>query len=91
MQASLFDKTFRDGEGNFIIVQPPNLPLLVGVGSTLLKEFVFTSGNVYTALDAISLGALFAWAWMELFDGVNYFRRSLGAIVLIGIVALRIQ
>ncbi len=37
-------------------------------------------------LDVVANGSLFTWAWMELFQGVNYFRRSLGLIVLIGII-----
>ncbi len=30
--------------------------------------------------------ALAAWAWLELTDGVNLFRRALGAAVLVGLV-----
>jgi len=32
---------------------------------------------------------LFTWAWQELFEGVNYFRRALGLVVLIGCIASR--
>jgi hypothetical protein len=89
MSATRFDKIFHDDRGNLVIGQPPNLPILVWGASTLLK-FVFTSGNIYLILDTISFGALFTWAWLELFDGVNYFRRGLGLIVLIGVIASRI-
>ena len=88
MENSLFDKTFRDSEGNIVIAQPPNLPLLVGITATLLKLIV-KSGNIQTGLDAIAFGCLFTWAWQELFEGVNYFRRSLGLLVLIGVIASR--
>ena len=87
-QDSLFDKTFRDSKGDITIAQPPNLPLLVWIGATLLKLFL-NSGSIYLALDTIAFGALFTWAWEELFQGVNYFRRALGAIVLISIVVDR--
>ena len=88
MENTLFDKTFRDSEGNIVIAQPPNLPLLVGVTATVLK-FIVTTGNIHTGLDAIAFGSLFTWAWQELFEGVNYFRRVLGLLVLIGVIASR--
>lgn len=90
MESTLFDRTFRDSEGNIVIAQLPNLPLIVwGVATSL--QLLPTSGKVHTGLDLIAFGSLFTWAWQELFDGVNYFRRALGAIVLIGLVALRVQ
>ena len=88
MENSLFDKTFRDSEGNIVIAQPPNLPLLVGITATVLK-LVVTSGNIHTGLDAVAFGSLFTWAWQELFEGVNYFRRVLGLVVLFGVIASR--
>lgn len=88
MENTLFDKTFRDNEGNIVIAQPPNLPLLVGLTATVLKLIV-TSGNIYTGLDAVAFGSFFTWAWLELFEGVNYFRRVLGLLVLLGVIASR--
>ena len=90
MQATLFDKTFKDEEGNLAIAQKPNPPVLVWGAATLLKLLPL-EGNVYTAVDAIAFGAIFTWAWMELFQGVNYFRRSLGLIVLLTVIASRLQ
>jgi hypothetical protein len=90
MQSTLFDKMFRDSQGAVVIAQPPNLPLWTWIATTLLK-FVFTKGSFFEVLDAIAFGSLFTWAWLELFDGVNYFRRALGAIVLVGAVASRIH
>ncbi len=89
-QATLFDRTFRDSEGNIVIAQMPNLPLLVGIGATLL-QLVLTSSKIETALDLVAFGALFTWAWQELFEGVNYFRRALGLIVLVGLLALGVN
>jgi hypothetical protein len=86
MKNNLFDKTFRDGEGNIVLGQMPNLPILVWFSATLLK-LIPTSDSIHTGLDAIAFGSLFTWAWQELFEGVNYFRRSLGFVVLIGAIA----
>ncbi len=90
MEDNLLNKTFRDSEGNIVIAQPPNLPLIVWVVATGI-EVIVKSGNIHTIADVIAFGSLFTWAWEELFQGVNYFRRALGLIVLIGAIALRIQ
>ncbi|HEY9623629.1 MAG TPA: hypothetical protein V6C78_24945 [Crinalium sp.] len=84
---TLFDRTFRDREGNIVIAQMPNLPILIGLSAILLK-FLLPSGNLQTAFSLIGFGALFTWAWQELFDGVNYFRRALGLIGLVSLIAL---
>ncbi|MBD2388511.1 hypothetical protein [Cylindrospermum sp. FACHB-282] len=87
MKNTLFDKIFRDSEGKIVLAQMPNLPLIVWIGASLLK-LVFTTGVGNTVLNAVAFGSLFTWAWLELFQGVNYFRRALGLGVLIGVIAL---
>ncbi|HIK04436.1 MAG TPA: hypothetical protein IGS40_06930 [Trichormus sp. M33_DOE_039] len=89
MENTLIDKTFRDSDGNVVIAQMPNPPLIVWVVATLLS-LVFTTGKINTVLDVVSTGSLFTWAWLELFQGVNYFRRSLGLVVLIGLIASKV-
>ena len=88
-ETTLFDRTFRDSEGNIVIAQPPNLPLIVWIVASLLKLIV-TTGEINLALDLVAFGTLFTWAWEELFQGVNYFRRALGLIVLVGVIASKI-
>lgn len=89
-ETTLFDRTFRDSEGNIVIFQMPNLPVLVGLATSAL-QFILPSGKLQTGADLIAFGALFTWAWQELFEGVNYFRRALGLIVLVSIVALKLR
>ncbi|MGB3206496.1 MAG: hypothetical protein WBB28_16030 [Crinalium sp.] len=89
MENTVVDKIFRDADGNIVIAQPPNLPLIIW-GVTSLLELIFTTGKVNIGLDALAFGSLFTWAWQELFEGVNYFRRALGFIVLIGLLASKI-
>ncbi|MFE4106641.1 hypothetical protein [Almyronema epifaneia] len=89
-QNTLFDRTFRDDEGNLAIAQKPNLPILVWLAATLLKQLP-TNDNLQVVLAAIAFGALFTWAWMELFQGVNYFRRSLGLMALLAAIASQLQ
>lgn len=87
--ATLFDRTFRDSEGKIVIAQMPNLPLLAGLAAITL-QLVLPSGRFQTGADLIAFGALFTWAWQEIFAGVNYFRRVLGLVVLVGIVAIKL-
>ena len=89
MESTFFDKTFRDNEGNIVVAQPPNLPLILWIVTSLLTLF-FTAGKINTVLDILATCLLFTWAWLELFQGVNYFRRALGLVVLIGIIAVKI-
>lgn len=89
MENTLVDKTFRDSNGEIVLAQMPNLPLIVWIVASLLT-LVFTSGKVNTVLDVVANGSLFTWAWMELFQGVNYFRRALGLAVFIGIIGSKI-
>ncbi|MCC5625348.1 hypothetical protein [Nostoc sp. CHAB 5715] len=90
MQNTLVDKTFRDNEGNIVIAQMPNLPLIVWIVTSLLT-LIFPSGKINTLLDLVAYGSLFTWAWLELFQGVNYFRRALGIAVLVSLIVFKIQ
>ena len=87
---TLLDRTFRDREGKIVIAQMPNLPLLVGLAATSL-QLILPSSDLKTAIDLVAFGALFTWAWQEIFKGVNYFRRALGLVVLVGILALKLR
>lgn len=87
---TIFDKIFRDSNGQIVIAQTPNLPLIVWIVATLL-QLIVTTGKINTGLDLIAFGSLFTWAWEELFQGVNYFRRALGLVVLIGAIAVRLM
>jgi len=89
VENTFFDRVFRDSEGKVVLGQSPNLPIIVWAGASLLK-IIFTTGTINIGLDLLAFGALFTWAWEELFQGVNYFRRSLGLVVLIGLFASRI-
>jgi hypothetical protein len=90
MKNTLFDRVFRDSEGKIVIAQMPNIPLVVWLVASLSK-LVFTTGRINIGLDVIAFGSLVIWAGLELFQGVNYFRRSLGFLVLVGSIASKIQ
>lgn len=88
-QRSLWDRFWRDKDGRVVVWQSPNLPLWVWIISTVLSR-VLPYGQLNFVAALVSFGSLFTWAWLELFHGVNYFRRTLGAIVLIASIITRI-
>ena len=90
MENTFFNQVFRDDEGKIVLGQPPNLLIIVWITVTLLK-MIFATGKINTGLEVIAFGTLFTWAWEELFQGVNYFRRALGFIVLISLIVSKIQ
>jgi hypothetical protein len=90
MGNTFFNQVFRDDEGKIVLGQPPNLPIIVWIGATILK-MIFATGQINTGLELVAFGTLFTWAWEELFQGVNYFRRALGLIALVGLLASKIH
>lgn len=89
-QPTGLDRIFRDREGNLVIAQPPNLPILVAVTATVLQS-VLPDSPLQTTVELVAFGTWFTWAWLELFNGVNYFRQSLGLITLIGLIAIKLN
>jgi hypothetical protein len=89
MESNLFNQIFRDQEGNVVLAQMPNPPLITWIVASLLK-IIFTTGKINIGLEALAFGSLFTWAWEELFQGVNYFRRTLGLLVIVILIASKI-
>src|SRR5438270_5821593 len=61
---------------SYPIVQFPNAPLIVAFVSGLLAQH--SHGREHAYAQAISYLAIAIWAYLELFHGVNAFRRVLG-------------
>lgn len=87
--STFFDQIFRDDKGNIVIAQPPNLPLIIWFAASVIK-LAFPQGNIYAGLDFVAVASLTVWSLLEIFQGVNYFRKGLGVVVLIGLVASKI-
>ncbi|MCA9342792.1 hypothetical protein KC950_02140 [Candidatus Saccharibacteria bacterium] len=75
---------FKDKNGNVVIVQKPNIPLIVWFILAMLGYFI-SDGMVGLALDYIVAAALMLWALLEVFYGINIFRRILGIVVLVAL------
>lgn len=80
---------FKDPQGKTVITQPPNLPLVVWFVSFVVSN-IHLHPSVTLLADALSFGALFTWAWMEIFSGVNVFRRVLGSVVMVVLLWSRV-
>ena len=84
MQA-LFNTIFKDKHGNVVIWQWPNLALIGWITFSLLA-LIFNKGRINTGLSTIATSFIFTWSYLELTKGTNYFRRSIGLIVMVLVV-----
>lgn len=62
------------------VAQFPNAPLLVAIAAWIVRQF--TDGAAYDWASAVFYVALACFAFWELVDGVNRFRRIGGAVIL---------
>lgn len=79
---TLSDKLWRDENNNVVLAQQPNAPIIVWALLRLISMLV-KHGTLHYAALWLSYAALVYWAGLELFRGVNYFRRGLGLVVLV--------
>ncbi len=68
----------------FVLVQLPNVPLIVALAGSVLAGAV--DGRAGDYADAVGRIGLGVFAYLELTDGANWFRRLLGAAVLVHLV-----
>lgn len=71
----------RDDHGRLTLWQWPNIPLYGWAVFKILSMFVDAS-PLKDGLNGISTAFLFTWAYLEITQGVNYFRRVLGLVVM---------
>jgi hypothetical protein len=65
--------------GRIVVWQWPNIPLWIWIASTVVGLVV--SAGWISVVGAVALAV---WAVLEVWKGVNPFRRGLGAVVLLG-------
>jgi hypothetical protein len=73
----------------FVLVQLPNAPLWVGLGGSVVAA-VTDDGAVHDGARIVATAGLAVWAIMELAQGVNWFRRALGAAFLVYLIVSRL-
>ena len=82
-------KLFEDKDGQIVVGQTPNLPLIVWLISTIIAA-VFESTTLGNVANLMAFGSIFTWAWLEIFEGACPFRTILGVLVLIAIVYIQL-
>ena len=73
-------KMFQDQSGKVVIGQAPNAPLWIAIVITIIAKIPFIPGISYMSEWAL-LPVMLYWSYLEIFKGVNNFRRILGTIV----------
>ncbi len=84
LKKNLGSHFFKDKNGKIAVAQLPNPPLIAFLVFRFLQ--MVASGTLQQMASVVAFGSLFTWAWLELFQGENYFRRLLGIVVLVGII-----
>lgn len=68
----------------FPVAQPPNPPLALAVAGAVASRLL--DGEAADAASAVFYLFLGVWAYLEITDGVNWFRRALGVGVLVYLI-----
>ncbi len=80
----LFNWLFRGPDGQIILLQTPNLPLIIWLGGTALS--ILTAAvhifppAVHATLHLTAAVGLLYWSVLEISGGSNNFRRILGLV-----------
>ncbi len=85
MKQTFVDRVYKDKNGKVVIVQFPNLPIITWFVCALITKLL-SGSSISPLVSFVGTGALFTWAWLELFDGVAYLRRLLGLMVLLSLL-----
>lgn len=74
----------RSWPDRFVIAQWPNPPLWAALAGAAVGRV--SSGWLHAYASAVFCAGLAAWAYLELSDGVNWFRRLLGTAAIVYVV-----
>lgn len=75
---------FKDKKGHIVLWQWPNLPLYGWIVCKILS--LLLRGDLKAGLEQLGMAFLFTWAFLEITQGVNYFRKLLGLVVILALV-----
>lgn len=86
---SFSQKFWEDRYGNFVVWQKPNIWLWAWIILVFINLFV-PNGVFHKIIGVLSLVSLIIWATLEVYSGVNYFRRTVGLLVLLLLLVIRL-
>lgn len=70
------------GVNGYVLAQFPNIPLFLALFGAIASRIFDQDSTLHFICRAIFFVGLAVWAWLELAEGVNLFRRALGAVAL---------
>lgn len=82
---SFINKCIRDKNNRVVIWQGPNLPIIGWLMCTVAAR-IFDTRSLHAGFESLGTAFLFTWAYLEITQGLSYFRRFLGVLVAIAIV-----
>lgn len=86
---NFFHRIFFSKDGKLVIIQRPNLPLLLWFITAIISNLL-NEGETKSIFIWISTASLIIWSILEIISGANYFRKCLGIIILLILVINRI-
>lgn len=79
---------FRNPDtGKIVIAQAPNPPLWTYIAATAVRLLLHPSGTAGTVVSVVSTAALVVWSLLEIASGSSPFRRVVGSVVLLAVLA----
>jgi hypothetical protein len=79
---------FRNPEsGEIVVGQVPNLPLWIFLAATAVRLLFHPDGTAGTVVSIVSTVAIVVWSLIEIAAGSSPFRRVLGGVVLLVVLA----
>jgi hypothetical protein len=75
----------------YTVGQAPNPPMIVALIALILSLVLLDGSLSFAIARGVFLIAFTVWAWEELSDGVNGFRRGLGAAGLLVVLILLVS
>lgn len=82
---TVIGKFFKDKDGKWAIIAFPNVLLAAWIAIIIITKFI-PKNNLHISLSLLGSAVLFAWAYLELTEGTSYFRRVLGAVILLVVI-----
>jgi hypothetical protein len=82
---NLIHNLFYDKDGNLVLGQAPNLPAYIAFAAWILKTWL-PAGWPHILANLIYFSAAMIWAILEIGWGVNWFRRLLGATIMVVLI-----
>lgn len=89
-QRTLWDRIWKDRQDRVVIWQNPNA-WLIGWAVLTMVSLLLSRGLVADICSWAASASLIVWSFLEISRGVNYFRRVLGAVVLVFAIASLIK